>query len=38
MIAFLGEIMFKSGIKESNLGKIDIDARLRTDGVEVSWK
>lgn len=38
MIAFLGEIEFKSGIKESNLDKIDIMPRQRTDDVEVSWK
>ena len=38
MIAFLGEIMFKSGIKEIDLDKIDIKPRQRTDGVEVSWK
>ena len=38
MIAFLGEIEFKSGIRESNLEKIDIMPRQRTDDVEVSWK
>jgi N6-L-threonylcarbamoyladenine synthase len=40
MIAFLGEIMFKSGIKFSHkeLDKIDIKPRQRTDDVEVSWK
>lgn len=38
MIAFLGEIMFKFGIKERDLDKIDIDARQRTDDVNVSWK
>jgi len=38
MIAFLGEIMFKSGIKEANLDKIDIMPRQRTDDVEISWK
>jgi N6-L-threonylcarbamoyladenine synthase len=37
MIAFLGEIMFKAGIKEKP-GKIDIKPRQRTDEVEVSWK
>jgi len=40
MIAYLGEIMFKSGIKFS--GKkaqdLDIKPRQRTDEVEVSWK
>ncbi len=38
MIAFLGEIMFTSGIKEEDLNKIDIKPRQRTDDVEVSWK
>ncbi len=40
MIAFLGEIMFNSGIKISHnqLGKIDIKPRQRTDEVNVSWK
>jgi len=40
MIAFLGEIMFNSGIKFSykELDKIDIKPRQRTDDVEVSWK
>ena len=40
MIAFLGEIMFNSGIKiEANqIQKIDIKPRQRTDEVEVSWK
>jgi len=47
MIAFLGEIMFKSskddpegpsGIKENDLNKIDILPRQRTDDVEVTWK
>ena len=40
MIAFLGEIMFNSGIKfsEKQLDKIDIKPRERTDEVEVSWK
>jgi len=37
MIAYLGEIMFKSGIKE-NPDKIDIKPRERTDEVFVSWK
>jgi len=40
MIAYLGEIMFKSGIKF--LGKkaeaLDIKPRERTDEVEVTWK
>jgi tRNA A37 threonylcarbamoyltransferase TsaD/predicted alpha/beta hydrolase family esterase len=36
MIAFLGEIMFKKGIKEK--GKIDIHPRERTDQVDVVWK
>jgi len=38
MIAYLGEIMFNSGVKITDLDKVDIDARLRTDQVEVSWK
>jgi len=38
MIAYLGEIMFKSGIKEFDLEKIDIKPRERTDDVEVSWR
>jgi N6-L-threonylcarbamoyladenine synthase len=37
MIAFLGEIMLKSGIKEKP-ENIDIKPRQRTDEVEVSWK
>ena len=40
MIAFLGEIMFKSGIgfKGKQLEKLDIKPRQRTDDVEVSWR
>ena len=38
MIAFLGEIMFKSGIREKNLNKVDIKPRQRTDNIKVSWK
>ena len=38
MIAYLGEIMFKSGIKERNIDKVDIMPRQRTDDVEVRWK
>jgi N6-L-threonylcarbamoyladenine synthase len=37
MIAFLGEIMFKSGINYDS-DKIDINPRERTDDVVVSWK
>ena len=37
MIAFLGEIMFKSGIKEKP-EKADIRPHQRTDDVEVSWR
>ena len=37
MIAFLGEIMFKSGIKE-NAQDADIKPRQRTDDVEVTWR
>ena len=40
MIAFLGEVMFNSGIKFSKTesDKIDIKPRQRTDEVEVNWK
>src|SRR3989338_2804912 len=40
MIAFLGEKMFKKGIKfqEKELHKVDIQPRQRTDEVEVKWK
>ncbi len=38
MIAYLGEIMFKSGIKEKNLDKVDINPRQRTDEVDVRWE
>lgn len=40
MIAYLGEIMFKKGIKVEvkNFGDLDIDSRQRTDMVEVKWK
>ena len=40
MIAFLGEIMFKKGIKFShkNPDEIDIKPRQRTDDVNVNWK
>ena len=38
MIAYLGEIMFKSGVKEKNLDKIDIKPRERTDDVKVNWR
>ena len=37
MIAFLGEIMFKKGIK-LKLDDVDIMPRQRTDDVEVGWK
>ncbi len=37
MIAFLGEIMFKKGIK-SKLDDVDIMPRQRTDDVGVKWK
>ena len=37
MIAFLGEIMFKSGISQKPVD-IDIKPRQRTDNVEVSWR
>ncbi|HJZ19002.1 MAG TPA: bifunctional N(6)-L-threonylcarbamoyladenine synthase/serine/threonine protein kinase [Candidatus Nanoarchaeia archaeon] len=40
MIAYLGEIMFKSGIKfqGKKAEELDIKPRQRTDEVEVSWK
>lgn len=40
MIAYLGEIMFESGIKFSynQLEDVDIKPRQRTDEVEVKWK
>jgi tRNA A37 threonylcarbamoyltransferase TsaD len=40
MIAFLGELMFKSGIKYSSKGaqRLDINPRQRTDEVDVNWK
>ena len=40
MIAYLGEIMYKSGIKflPNELEKVDIKPRERTDDVEVIWK
>jgi N6-L-threonylcarbamoyladenine synthase len=38
MIAFLGEIMFKKGICEKNVERLDIKPRQRTDDVEVRWK
>jgi len=40
MIAYLGEIMFKSGIEFSGkkAQELDIKPRQRTDEVEVSWK
>lgn len=40
MIAFLGEIMFKKGIKVSGkeIEKLDIKPRQRTDDIEVKWR
>ena len=40
MIAYLGEIMFHSGVKFSgkDVDKLDIRPRERTDDVNVSWK
>jgi len=40
MIAYLGIKMFSSGIyfKPADLDKLDINARQRTDQVEVNWK
>ena len=37
MIAYTGEIMFNSGIKQE-YGSVDIKPRERTDQVDVSWK
>lgn len=38
MIAYLGEIMYNSGIAYKNLDEIDIKPRQRTDEVKVVWK
>ena len=40
MIAYTGEIMFKSGVmfKEKKIMDLDIKPRQRTDDVEVVWK
>jgi len=38
MIAFLGEIMWKKGIKVKDIRNLDINPRQRTDDVEVVWK
>ncbi len=40
MIAYLGEIMYRKGIKVENidLGKLDIMPKQRTDDVDVKWK
>jgi len=38
MIAYLGGIMFKSGIKYIDLDKVDIKPRQRTDDIAVSWR
>ncbi len=40
MIAYLGEIMFKSGIKiqPGEMEKLDIKPRQRTDEVNVTWR
>jgi len=40
MIAYLGEIMFNKGllVKISDLAKVDILPRQRTDDVEVKWR
>lgn len=38
MIGYLGLKMFKAGLGEKDLDKIDIAPRERTDDVEVSWK
>ena len=38
MIGYLGLKMYKSGIFEKDMSKVNIDPRERTDDVEVSWK
>jgi glycoprotease/Kae1 family metallohydrolase len=38
MIAFTGEIMLNSGIKEKDINKIDILPRQRTDEINVLWR
>jgi len=38
MIAYLGLKMCKAGLSESNLEKVDIKPRQRTDDVNVTWK
>jgi N6-L-threonylcarbamoyladenine synthase len=40
MIAFLGEIMFNSGIKINvkDFDKVDINPRERTDDIKVTWR
>ena len=40
MIAYLGEIMFKFGVKveRKDIEKLDIKPRQRTDDVEVTWR
>ncbi|MFA5992977.1 MAG: hypothetical protein WC796_04695 [Candidatus Pacearchaeota archaeon] len=42
MIAYLGEIMFASGVKvkpnSKEFDELDINAKQRTDQVNVSWK
>jgi len=40
MIGYLGEIMLSAGIKVEgeDIDKVDIDARERTDQIEVRWK
>jgi len=37
MIAYLGEIMWKTGIK-ADIESLDIDSRQRTDMVDVTWR
>ena len=38
MIAYAGEVMFKSGIKVLDISKLDIKPRQRTDEVDISWR
>ena len=38
MIGYLGLKMFKAGVFERDIDKVDINPRERTDDVEVVWK
>lgn len=37
MIAYLGEIMFNAGIV-SDINKVEVDSRQRTDDIKVTWR